>query len=56
MSQEERRQGIRWVTETLQELASKAGLPVANVQWRQSDKDFDREALSRRSDSIRRTP
>jgi hypothetical protein len=42
MSLEQRREGIRWVTETLQELAGKAGVPATNIQWRQSDKDFDR--------------
>ena len=46
MSQEEMQQGIRWVTETLREMASKTGVPVADVQWRQSDRDFDREIHS----------
>jgi hypothetical protein len=46
MSQEQMQQGIRWVTETLQELASRAGLSFSHVQWRQNDQDFDREIQS----------
>lgn len=46
MSQEQLQQGKAWIEEKLRQLSQEYGVPLKQLEWYQSSKDFDRDMHS----------